>query len=63
MTYKPLVGAADAFLNSLNTSRSIVQACRDATRYATANPDAWKFLADWGYANPSFAARDLCPLG
>lgn len=63
MTYKPLVGAAEAFLQSLNTSHSIVQACRDATRYATANPDSWKFLADWGYANPSFTAKDLCPLG
>jgi hypothetical protein len=56
-----LLGAADAFLDSYNTSGSLPQACADTTGYAVANPDSWQFLADWGYANPSFAAEDLCP--
>jgi hypothetical protein len=57
-----LLGAADAFLNSYRSSLSVIQACRDATTYATANPASWNFLADWGYANPTFTAQDLCPL-
>jgi hypothetical protein len=57
-----LAGAAGAFLDSYTTNRSVVQACRDTTTYAQEHPDAWQFLADWGYANPSFTADDLCPL-
>ncbi len=57
-----LLGAADAFLSSYNTSGSLAQACADTTAYAVANPDSWQYLADWGYANPSFAAEDLCPI-
>jgi LysM repeat protein len=63
MTYQPLVGAADTFMLGLKNSRSIVQACRDTTRYAEQNPASWDYLADWGYANPTFTAADLCPLG
>ena len=57
-----LLGAADAFLSSYNTSGSLPQACADTTAYSVANPDSWQYLADWGYANPSFAAEDLCPI-
>jgi hypothetical protein len=57
-----LKGAADAFLKSYKASGSIIQACRDTTGYATANPSAWQFMADWGLANPTFAPEDLCPL-
>jgi LysM repeat protein len=63
MTYQPLIGAADTFLLGLTNSRSIVQACRDTTKYAEQNPDSWNYLSDWGYANPTFTAADLCPLG
>ncbi len=55
-------GVANAFYAAYRSSRSIIQACRDATAYARANPAAWQFLADWGYANPTFMAEDLCPL-
>jgi hypothetical protein len=57
-----LKGAADAFLKSYQASGSIIQACRDTTAAAQANPAAWQFLADWGLANPTFAPEDLCPL-
>jgi LysM repeat protein len=63
ITYQPLVGAADTFLKGLQNSHSIVQACRDTTKYAEENPDSWIYLSDWGYANPTFTAADLCPLG
>lgn len=57
-----LRGAADTFMKSYKATRSVLQACRDTTAYAKATPGAWQFLADWGYANPSFKAEDLCPL-
>jgi hypothetical protein len=57
-----LLGAADAFLSSYNTSGNLAQACADTTAYSVANPDSWQYLADWGYANPTFAAEDLCPI-
>ena len=57
-----LKGAGEAFLKSYKASGSIIQACRDTTAYAAANPTAWQFLADWGLANPTFAPEDLCPL-
>jgi hypothetical protein len=63
ITYAPLVGAVNTFVNTMQNSRSIVQACRDTTRYAELNPASWNFLSDWGYANPTFTAADLCPLG
>ena len=59
-------GAADAFIKSYTDSRSIVQACRDATAYATAHPESYQLLtALWKYmgASAQFAAADLCPLG
>ncbi len=62
ITQAGLRGAADAFLKSYRATRSVLQACRDATAYAQATPGSWQFLADWGYANPSFKAEDLCPL-
>jgi hypothetical protein len=62
MTQQALTGAADAFLTSYRGSGSVIQACRDVTTYAVANPASWSFLADWGYANPSFTAQDLCSL-
>jgi hypothetical protein len=63
ITYAPLVGAINTFVNTMQSSRSIVQACRDATHYAELNSTSWDFLSDWGYANPTFTAADLCPLG
>ena len=62
ITQPALQGAAKAFLESYKASGSILQACRDTAAFATANPDSWKILADWGYANPSFTAEEMCPL-
>jgi hypothetical protein len=63
ITYAPLVGATNIFVNTMQNSRSIVQACRDVTRYAELNPPVWNYLSDWGYANPTFTGANLCPLG
>lgn len=63
ITTQAIKGAADTFLKSYKDSGSIVQACRDTTKYAQANPGSWNVLADWGTANPTFSAKELCPLG
>lgn len=62
ITNPALKGAATAFLRSYETNSSVIQACRDTTKYAQQTPASWQFLADWGYANPSFTPGDLCPL-
>ena len=62
ITQPALQGAAKTFLDSYKASGSVIQACPDTTDFATANPDSWKILTDWGYANPSFTADELCPL-
>lgn len=62
ITHPALKGAATMFLTSYQTNGSIIQACRDTIKYAEDNPASWQFLADWGYANPSFTPQDLCPL-
>jgi len=57
-----LRAAANAFLTSYTASGSVIQACRDTTKLAEFNTSTWDFLADWGYANPSLTAGELCPL-
>jgi len=57
-----LRAAANAFLTSYSASGSVIQACRDTTKLAEFNTSTWDFLADWGYANPSLTAAELCPL-
>jgi LysM repeat protein len=54
--------AVNAFLASYTANTSIIQACRDVTKLAETDATTWQFLADWGYANPSFTAPELCPL-
>jgi hypothetical protein len=57
-----LRGAANGFLLSYGASGSVIQACRNTTTLADNDTSMWDFLADWGYANPSLTAEELCPL-
>ncbi|OIO93925.1 MAG: hypothetical protein AUK03_07525 [Anaerolineae bacterium CG2_30_64_16] len=57
-----LLAAANTFLDAYKTTGSVLQACRNTAAYGETHPETWQFLADWGYANPSFEARDLCSL-
>jgi LysM repeat protein len=50
------------WLDSYQESSDIGTACSAANQFATQNPLAWEILADYGYANPSFEAADLCPV-
>lgn len=62
ITTPNLRGAAQAFSNAYKSSGSIIQACREVGVYARAHPASYEFLADWGSANPTFTAEELCPL-
>ncbi|PKO22306.1 MAG: hypothetical protein CVU38_10160 [Chloroflexi bacterium HGW-Chloroflexi-1] len=60
--HRGLLAAANVFLDSYKTTGSVLQACRNSAGYGETHPEAWQFLSDWGYANPSFEAKDLCSL-
>jgi LysM repeat protein len=62
ITHPGLKKAVTAFLTSYAANTSVIQACRDVTKLAATDATTWQFLADWGYANPSFTAQELCPL-
>lgn len=62
ITHADLHGAAQTFLDAYQSSGSVIGACQQTAAYANLTPGAWQFLADWGYANPTFTAEELCPL-
>jgi len=62
ITTPALSDAATTFFSAYRSSGSIIQACRDTNAYAQSHPATWEFMADWGYANPSFTAAEFCPL-
>ena len=37
-------------------------ACEAANNFAAANPEVVNILADYGYANPTFTAEEVCPF-
>lgn len=37
-------------------------ACTAVTQFAESNPEAVAVLGDYGYANPSFSAEEICPV-
>ena len=51
-----------AWLTGYQGAGDIAAACAAATQFATDNPATFETLSDYGYANPIFAAADLCPV-
>lgn len=43
-------------------SNDVNSACVATNEFAQNNPAATEILADYGYANPSFTANDVCPV-
>jgi LysM repeat protein len=56
------LGLAEAWWSAFSASGAAESACAAATAYAEANPLTFEALSDYGYANPSVTAADLCPL-
>ncbi len=60
---QPFTPVAELWLETLQERGDLGAACQAVVRYATTEDDrAVEALADYGYANPSFTAEDLCPL-
>ncbi len=47
---------------SYTKSKDVASACTATNEFAQNNPAATEILADYGYANPSFTANDVCPV-
>jgi len=50
------------WLAAYQTGNDIGAACSAANQFATDNPAVVELLADYGYANPTFDAGDVCPV-
>ena len=50
-----------AWLDAYQAGGNIADACAAATAFAE-NPESYEALSDYGYANPTFTATDLCPV-
>ena len=60
---QPFTPVAQLWLQRLQETGDLQAACQAVIRYAATEDDrAVEALADYGYANPSFTAEDLCPL-
>jgi LysM repeat protein len=51
-----------SWLGVYQAGNDIGGACSAANQFATENPAAWQALADYGFANPTFEAADVCPV-
>jgi LysM repeat protein len=51
-----------SWLIAYQADHDIGAACSAANQFATQNPAAWQMLADYGFANPTFEAADVCPV-
>lgn len=52
----------DVWLSAFEEGASVAAACDAVLEYLDEAPEAWQLLADYGYANPSFTAEDVCPV-
>ena len=59
---QPYAQVGRIWLDAYQASGDPVQACVLVTNFVTANPAAVEVLADYGYANPTYTADDICPI-
>lgn len=50
------------WLEVYQAGNDLAAACAAVTEYAGSTPEATAVLADYGYANPSFRAAEICPV-
>lgn len=51
-----------SWLDAYTASGDMAAACAAVTQFAESNPEASAVLGDYGFANPSFNATDVCPV-
>ncbi len=54
--------AGQVWQRNFQQSNNIDSACAAVNEFASENPLAWEALADYGYANPTFSAEEVCPV-
>ncbi len=54
---------ARLFWREFEPDRNIIPACEAVRAYALADPSSYSVLNEFGYANPTYTAPDLCPFG
>jgi len=54
--------AGQVWQSSFQQNNNIDSACAAVNEFASENPLAWETLADYGYANPTFSAEEVCPV-
>ena len=54
--------SGQAWLAAYQPANDITAGCMAATQFATENPVSYESLSDYGYANPTFRAEELCPI-
>ncbi|MBI3960253.1 MAG: LysM peptidoglycan-binding domain-containing protein [Chloroflexi bacterium] len=59
---QPYAQVGRIWLDGYLASGDPVSACVLVTNFVTSNPAAVEVLADYGYANPTFTADDVCPI-
>lgn len=58
----PFTPLAESWWKAYEANDDAAAACAAATIYAEAHPETYQALSDYGYANPTFTAADLCPV-
>ena len=58
----PYNEVGDVWLSAYEEDQDVAAACDAVLEYLQDAPEAWQILADYGYANPSFTAEDVCPV-
>jgi hypothetical protein len=53
---------ANSFWQGYVPTHSVSAGCASATGFAVAHPEVADVLANFGYANPAFTTKDVCPF-
>ncbi|HIQ06502.1 MAG TPA: LysM peptidoglycan-binding domain-containing protein, partial [Anaerolineae bacterium] len=56
------VQVAQVWWDAYAPTQDMASACAAVTAFAENHPLTWQILADFGYANPTFSAAEVCPV-
>ncbi len=56
------VQALNVWYQAYEESHDPAKACRTLDPFVKDNPELWRMLSDYGFANPTFGPADVCPV-
>ncbi len=59
---QPYTNVANRWLDAYRTGGDVAAACSEVNAFAEVDGAAVAVLADYGYANPTFTAAEICPI-